>query len=287
MHLTTYQNPHEFIARTHDVFLQNEAANSLILGISSNLERDDILTEYTARPYLATVDDDSTLVLAAVMTPPYNIILYTRPADYQQALELLIQDIRTYQLVLPGCNGPEPLASEFAHLWQQHTSQPYHIDVNERLFILTSVTPPPTAPGILRPATDDDFPLANQWLLAFRQETNPHDLDQQLIEAANRRKIHDGDIYLWELPHGETVSLVGRTRPLVHTISIAPVYTPPQYRGKGYASNCVAALTQHLLDSGWQSCCLFTDLANPTSNSIYQKIGYRPICDFTIYRFEH
>jgi uncharacterized protein len=68
-------------------------------------------------------------------------------------------------------------------------------------------------------------------------------------------------------------------------MSISLVYTPPPYRGRGYASNCVAALSQHLLDEGWKKCSLVTDLANPVSNSIYQKIGYRPVCDFTEYLF--
>lgn len=288
MRLTTYQHPTKFTARTRDVLLQNEAANSLLLGISQRLEKDDTFAEYTATPYLTIVEEESSLVLAAAMTPPYNIILYSRPADYQHALELLIQDIRARQLVLPGCSGPEPLASDFARLWHQRTGHPYHIGTNERLFILTEVIPPPVVPGILRPATDDDFPLVNQWLLEFQQEAqHAENIDRRLIEETTRRKMRAGEIYLWELPDGETVSLAGKTRPIVHTISVGPVYTPPKYRGKGYASNCVAALSQHLLNSDWQSCCLFTDLANPTSNSIYQKMGYQPVCDFNVHLFEH
>lgn len=286
MQLTRYQQPTEFIARTRDTFLQNEAINSLILGISLGLEHTSTFAEYSGSPYLATVEDDSTLVLAAVMTPPYNIILYSRSNNYQPALELLLGEIRARQLPLPGCIGPEPLVSDFARLWQRQTAQLYNITLNERLFSLSTVDHPPSAPGTIRLATDADFPLVNQWLLEFHLEAQPgENLDHELFEQTNRRKMRNGDIYLWELPGGEIVSLAGKTRPIVHTISIGPVYTPPAYRGKGYASNCVAALSQHLLDSGWQSCCLFTDLANPTSNSIYQKIGYRPLCDFNMYTF--
>jgi hypothetical protein len=68
-------------------------------------------------------------------------------------------------------------------------------------------------------------------------------------------------------------------------VSVGPVYTPPERRGRGYATACVAALSQTILDEGWAFCTLFTDLANPTSNSIYQKIGYHPVCDFAEYRF--
>jgi predicted GNAT family acetyltransferase len=79
--------------------------------------------------------------------------------------------------------------------------------------------------------------------------------------------------------------LAGAARPTVNGIAIGPVYTPPQFRGKGYASSLVAKLSQHLLDQGRTFCTLFTDLANPTSNRIYQNIGYRPVCDYTVYRF--
>ena len=70
-----------------------------------------------------------------------------------------------------------------------------------------------------------------------------------------------------------------------HGITVNLVYTPPELRGRGYASACVAALSQQLLDAGWEFCTLYTDLANPTSNSIYQRIGYRPVCDSNEYHF--
>ena len=71
-----------------------------------------------------------------------------------------------------------------------------------------------------------------------------------------------------------------------HGVTLGPVYTPPPARGKGYATNCTAAVSQLLLDAGWAYCALFTDLDNPTSNSIYQKIGYRPVCDYADYHFK-
>jgi predicted GNAT family acetyltransferase len=63
------------------------------------------------------------------------------------------------------------------------------------------------------------------------------------------------------------------------------VYTPPDRRRRGYATAAVAALTQQLLNSGSRYCCLYTDLANPTSNSVYRRIGYRPVCDIDQYSF--
>lgn len=88
---------------------------------------------------------------------------------------------------------------------------------------------------------------------------------------------------MWD--DGQPVSLAGYSGPTPHGIRVGPVYTPPAQRGKGYASACVAALSRLLLDGGRAYCFLFTDMGNPTSNPIYQAIGYRPVCDVDEYRF--
>ena len=79
--------------------------------------------------------------------------------------------------------------------------------------------------------------------------------------------------------------MAARTGPTTHGVRINFVYTPSEFRGKGYASACAAALSQAMLNSGRRFCYLFTDLSNPVSNQIYQRIGYVPVCDFTEYQF--
>ena len=74
--------------------------------------------------------------------------------------------------------------------------------------------------------------------------------------------------------------------PTPNGIRIGPVYTPPEFRGRGYASACVAAASQLQLDAGRRFCFLFADLSNPTSNHIYQEIGYEPVGDVDRYVFE-
>jgi len=79
--------------------------------------------------------------------------------------------------------------------------------------------------------------------------------------------------------------MAGITREMQTVSGIAHVYTPPYFRGRGYASSCVAQLSQLILDKGFAKCVLYTDLANPTSNSIYMKMGYRAICDSLMLKF--
>jgi len=137
----------------------------------------------------------------------------------------------------------------------------------------------------MRLATAADRDLIADWLAAFAvealgaQDTSPrHEIADRWIDVPDRR------MYLWE--DGGVVSLCGVSGETPHGIRVAPVYTPPELRGRGYASACVAAVSQAQLDAGRRYCFLFTDLANPTSNHIYRAVGYEPVCDVDEYRFD-
>jgi predicted GNAT family acetyltransferase len=153
-----------------------------------------------------------------------------------------------------------------------------------RVYELREVNPPTRIPdGQMRRATIADTSLVTDWYHEFTKEALEEGSREEARKVASRF-IALGSVYLWE--DGEPVSMAFRTRPTRHGCTVTGVYTPPDRRGRGYASACVAGLSQILLDSGYQVCNLFTDLANPTSNSIYQRIGYRPVCDFIDHAFE-
>jgi GNAT superfamily N-acetyltransferase len=113
---------------------------------------------------------------------------------------------------------------------------------------------------------------------AFEREAVPHEAGKRDVLALAELMIGKQAAFFWD-DEGHSVAFAGFNRRLGRGVSIAPVYTPPAWRGRGYASALVAALSQHLLDSGCDYTCLFTDLANPISNSIYPKVGYRPVAD--------
>ena len=143
----------------------------------------------------------------------------------------------------------------------------------------------PVSRGALREATLDDFDLAKAWVDRFM-----YDADMQAgrdPEAHGReeiapddlvRKIEQGVYWFWLDEAGERVHLTGANPPAFGVARIGPVYTPPEQRRKGYAGAAVAQVSQLFLDAGARV-CLYTDQANPTSNGIYQAIGYRPVVD--------
>jgi uncharacterized protein len=150
------------------------------------------------------------------------------------------------------------------------------------VYELREVIHPAYPPGTFRGATAADLDRVAEWVHAFQLDIGEKATPQEAFEAAQAR-IAAGAIYLWD--HQGPVSMAAKTRPTPHGIAVNLVYTPPAARRNGYATACVARLSQLLLNSGYEFCTLFTDLANPTSNSVYQQIGYVPVCDFNEYRF--
>jgi hypothetical protein len=157
----------------------------------------------------------------------------------------------------------------------------------ERVFKLEEVSPPSGVSGAMRLAAQQDFDLIVSWRLAFAAEALGEDepnQDLEVIQKYTAQQIEAGGFYLWE-DGGEPVSMTLQARPTRHGCTVTAVYTPPEHRRNGYASALVAGVSQLLLDEGYHFTTLFTDLANPTSNKIYQQIGYRPVCDFDQFKF--
>jgi hypothetical protein len=280
MLLTRYSAADAFLARAQADLERDEAANNLIIGIAVRLK--EFPDRIKAQPYLATVEEGGGLLAAGVMTPPHRVVLHAERDD-PEPLRLIAQDLIAHGWEVPGVNGPSKTSEAFAGIWTGLTGQAHLPGMHERVYELRRVFPPdPPVPGALRVATEEDLPWASDWVWGFIQDAGV-DGTADDARAITEQKIAVGDLFIWE--DGRPVSMVAKTRHTSHGIVVTLVYTPREHRNRGYASACVAELTQRLLDAGWQFCALFTNLANPTSNSIYQKIGYRPVADFDEYHF--
>ncbi|MEO7230190.1 MAG: GNAT family N-acetyltransferase, partial [Candidatus Limnocylindrales bacterium] len=169
----------------------------------------------------------------------------------------------------------------------EETGRAGRLAMAERAFRLSRVVPPAPVPGAWRLAAERDRALLGAWILAFYREALPDDDTLPDIEQTVSRWIVGVGrvVYLWEVD-GRVVSMVGAGSPTPNGIRIGPVYTPPEDRQRGYASALTAAASQDQLDQGRRFCFLFTNLANPTSNHIYQAIGYEPVTDIDMYRFD-
>jgi predicted GNAT family acetyltransferase len=152
--------------------------------------------------------------------------------------------------------------------------------MRQRFYVLRQICGGlPATPGRLRPATSSDLELATQWVAQFTEEAATGD-SQDPHEVAKQR-IARGQLYLWEALR--PVSMAAWTGATPNGRRMYLVFTPPTERRRGYASACVAALSDKILSAGDNYCCLYADLANPTANSIYSRIGYEPLYDVTRY----
>lgn len=281
MQLQRFDEVDDFNQAAAPFLIQQEAQNNLPLSLIGNLQRGAF---YDEPPYMAVVRDEHDQVIAAALrTPPHNLIL-AQTASHE-AIELLAQDTAKLYPTLKGVNGTKANSQAFAEIWTRLTGQTAAITMNERIYELTQVIPVYNVAGSARKATLDDMALLRQWLYEFRVEAFGEG-DEEMVahNLQNRLENGIGAYYLWEVD-GKAVCVVGHTVFTPNGVRIGPVYTPPAERGKGYGSACTAAVSQLLLDAGRTFCFLYTDLTNPTSNHIYQTIGYVPVCDVDEYTF--
>ena len=213
---------------------------------------------------------------AFLQTPPFPLLLTTAPA-VPQLVELLAGR------PLPGVNALAADAAEFAAAWRQVTGSRTEPGMRTRLYRLGELTPPdPGPPGAARVAGAGDRDLLLDWLTAFHRDIGEErgDLPEMVGE-----KLSYGGLTVWEVD-GVPVSMAGATRPEAGMVRVLAVYTPPELRRRGYAGAVTAVVSRSALDAGARDVVLFTDLANPTSNALYQRLGYRPVEDRTVVLFQ-
>jgi GNAT superfamily N-acetyltransferase len=268
------RDPTELLERVRPFLLADEARHNLALGVLG-FARDhpDVYPELEG--WIAR--DGRRITGVAVRTPPYNLIV-ARPA-HEHALEALAGSIAAD---VPGVIGAVPEVDAFAAAWAAHHDVTATVRFEQRIYALERLVPSRPTEGALRLAGAGDRELVVAWTRDFMTEAlHDDDADSGRIERSVEARLDPaspGGIALWEVG-GSPVSFAAFGGPTPNGMRIGPVYTPPRHRGHGYGSAVTAAASRLLLDRGVRFCFLYTDLANPTSNGIYIRIGYAPVCD--------
>jgi RimJ/RimL family protein N-acetyltransferase len=272
MRLVRHDGPAAFLAVAEPAFAAREAFFSLPLTVARGC-RDDP-ARYSAANWFATAEDADGVAGAALVTPPLQAIVYVPPGP---AMAAVADAFDAMGLRPPGVHGPAAAADAFAALWCARRGLRPELTEESRAFELTEVVAAPPASGRMRAAAEADLPLVETWYADFFGESDPFAAGRTPAEQG-RCAMREGRLVLWD--DGGAVAqaaVVGRTP---HGARVGHVYTPPALRRRGYATALVEALSRRLLAEGRRYCSLFADLANPVSNSIYAKIGYRPVGDF-------
>ncbi len=284
MKLTEFESASDFLDVAESYLQAHESQNSLPLGLALRTRAGTHPADVGTRFFVL---EHEGRVAGTVSQTPGQSLLFTdmsKEAAWFAAAEL---PKRVDPLI--GCIGPVEVVDEVASRWQAAGLGTLGILASMGLFELLELTPPRPVPGELRLATEADLELCRLWLQRFQIDCNLPEADPdklpERVHALEQKRL-----YLWDV-EGQPVACAAWARPQREGITVGYVYTPDELRGRGYASNVVAALTAGLLDGSLyqparKRVTLYTDLANPTSNSIYQKLGYQPIGDHRHYRFE-
>lgn len=214
---------------------------------------------------------------AFLQTGTYPVLLSDMPEHAGEALADVLGD-----RPLLGASGGAPAVRAFAAGWERRTGAAVSERMRQRLYRLESLEmPAPPPSGEPRVAGAPDRDVVREWFAAFEDEAGGGGADNdRLVDD----RLSYGGVLLWEVA-GEPVSLAGRTRVAAGMSRIGPVYTPPAQRRRGYGAVVTAFLTRSALEAGADHVVLFTDLANPTSNGVYQRIGYRAVSDRLVLAF--
>jgi len=198
-----------------------------------------------------------------------------------QAVRAIVDAIAEAGVALPGVNGDAATAASFAGQWSERCKSAATPFQGTRLYELLELGEVPQTGGQLRQAGPSDRGLMIQWSRAFQDEIGEPANDTELRVD---RGLAARQLWVWN-QNGERASMAISREPTQGVVRLSGVYTPPEKRKRGYAMACVHALSKHLRAGGYR-CVLYTDLGNPTSNSIYRRIGYRAVAESLRYRFD-
>jgi hypothetical protein len=278
-----FEDVEAFYQRVEPFLMQDEVGHNVILGLHSHLM---LSNTYEPPLYLGYCAHEGEIVGVALRTPPYNLLL--SKMAHEGAIEAFAQDAYAFYGEISGALGLKEIVAQFAQSWLKLTGQTSRLRRAERSFRLEKVIPVHGVSGEYCPATAGDYELMVQWSLAFAAEALDPMRREDMERSARSRLEGDPKVRgmrFW-VDNGRRVSMVGYGGPTPNGIRIGPVYTPPEFRQRGYATALTAAVSQEMLDQGRRFVTLYTDLSNPTSNHIYQTIGYQPVHDVDEYHFE-
>ncbi|MDY0126137.1 MAG: GNAT family N-acetyltransferase [Anaerolineaceae bacterium] len=280
--VTFFSDARAFVDRTLPDLSRDETRNNLILGLALRLKEDP--HAYTEQdPLMAVVSDESGKNLAmAIMTPPFPMIIQSEPL-HLEALETLADALLKNGWYLPGVNGVSEVSDSFAQIWESKTEQNVRLLMSLRAYELRKIAELEYPSGGMRIAEEKDAQKVAEMHNAMRQELVAQPGNAATVESA-LKTIRQQRTFFWVVD-GEVVSITNAVRPQIKGICISGVYTPPEFRRKGYARALVAEVSKEMLSRGFELTNLFTDLANPTSNKIYQEVGYKAVCDYCQYSF--
>ncbi|PFA70752.1 GNAT family N-acetyltransferase [Bacillus sp. AFS015802] len=275
--LVEYKDPTAFHDKVHSLLMEDEAANNLPLGLLNTMKTSDKYKD----PLLLLVENEEGAVAGSfIMTPPHYLVCTLKVGKEEIAgIALQLKDYcEKYQVTIPGFVAEKETALQMTHGWCHVTGESFSIRMNQRVYQLNKVKDIRISRGKMVPVRSGQEELLAKWISEFVADTEVISMaGDEALKRAKDMIQNEPYVFFWEVD-GKPVSMARAARRTENGITVNFVYTPSEFRKKGYASSVVAELSRLLLKDH-SFCSLYTDLDNPTSNKIYMEIGYEPVCD--------
>ena len=278
MQIVFYDSGGLFKQKIETILLKDEAKYNVILGIVNQLDKNPI---EPANLLMCTVEERDRAELIFLRTLPHNLLIAGESVT-KELITFAVHKFKEEGFKFPGVTGEKQVAEQFAEEWKKATGIEHSIGMEQGIYKLTELSSIPLTKGHLRLAVQSDHLLVSNWIQEFSEYTVESPSYEDCKKMAEEY-IQQQSLYIW-VDHDEPVSMVKKARPTQNGIVITLVYTPKEHRRKGYASSSVFSLSKQLLNE-YAFCSLYTDLKNPTSNSIYKKIGYQWVCESVMIQF--
>lgn len=281
MEIIYFNDPDKFASKAEPILSEGEDVFSLFNGVLQSIK-----AGMVKEPFMATAEQQGKVIALFQMTPPFPLnIIFADEQQMDDAIDGIIDYILSNDLTLPSIISLKPWAERFAAKWTAKTNQSSQMIMDQGLYRLDQVDETlDKSPGTLRQAQESDKPLLEKWYIGFVKDTKMPEVTSEQAAEWVMRAIERKEIVLWE-DNGIPVACAKQARPSQNSITVSFVYTPTQHRRKGYARTLVADFSAQLLNT-YEFCMLYTDKKNPTSNKIYQEIGYKKIADSVHLGFE-
>ncbi|MFI2369953.1 GNAT family N-acetyltransferase [Streptomyces sp. NPDC018833] len=272
-----------FLDQAGDFLQSRPVLHTIPLTVTESLRKRGVAAYGAEAPILGWLERGGEVRAALFRTPPRRLVL--TPLTTEEA-DALAAHLAGLDYLLPGVNADHDTATAFAEAWQRHVDATPLLHERQRLYRLGALTSPEPLPdGQGRVAGEPDREQLMCWYHEFVDSIGGV-ASSDASSWADTRIAH-GRIRLWQTPDGTPVSMAGATPMVAGQIRVAPVYTPAHLRRRGYAGAATVDVSRAALAAGAAEVLLFADLANPTSNGLYQRIGYRPVTDFALYDFSY
>ncbi|EOO38204.1 GNAT family N-acetyltransferase [Bacillus mycoides] len=266
--LHVYEEILNFTEEVKPFLEKNEQENNLILGVLQMVQEP---------IFIGVAKQEEEIAAVFLQTEEKKQIIVATSEISAVAIKELAKELTKVYPHIPGLIGNKKIVQKLAEEIAVLENKKTNVAMEQGIYELKQVKKKWNGDGIFREVSSDELTLIEQWIYQFCEDVKLPTTKEEAKQTAHTL-ITNRCLFGLEVD-GKIVSVAAKTRPTTNNITVNFVYTPKEARKKGYASSCVAALSQRMLDEGYKTTTLYTDLANPTSNKIYQEIGYEKIME--------